>query len=404
MTGITASAENAGFNGEKKFITPSAAAHSNKYTQIQWGGDVERENSGIPIAYGDKVLLPAGDSLLAISEATGETADSVKLPGECSTEYSGALLGNTLLQPTLNGVSVINALDLTVVSSRTFDGSVASDCAMIDDMGYLTVQLDDGYELMCIDLTSEGLDTIWTYKVTDKISAPAVQGDYVIFAAGSSVYTHDYRGDSCNEIPVGKEISGAPFASQYAVFFSTMDGNAGKLRLNSDGTLEEDTLTFCEIGAAPSSPVAWNGRLYVSTADGFYIMDNLNMEVSYIISDIKNGCTPQVHYGSGPYIYTVGKYDDKWAIFSILDMDDSSEPSYSILARIEHFENGAFCASNNGSLYFRDDIGRLYSLTIVPFDVWALVIRLVVLLALLVLVFVWIKKVAKRRENLRPKY
>ena len=95
---------------------------------------------------------------------------------------------------------------------------------------------------------------------------------------------------------------------------------------------------------------------------------------------------------------------DKWAIFSILDMDDSSEPSYSILARIEHFENGAFCASNNGSLYFRDDIGRLYSLTIVPFDVWALVIRLVVLLALLVLVFVWIKKVAKRRENLRPKY
>ena len=84
-------------------------------------------------------------------------------------------------------------------------------------------------------------------------------------------------------------------------------------------------------------------------------MDNLNMEVSYIISDIKNGCTPQVHYGSGPYIYTVGKYDDKWAIFSILDMDDSSEPSYSILA-------------------------------------------------LLALVFVWIKKVAKRRENLRPKY
>ena len=29
---------------------------------------------------------------------------------------------------------------------------------------------------------------------------------------------------------------------------------------------------------------------------------------------------------------------------------------------------------------------------------------LVVLLALLVLVFIWIKKIAKRRENLRPKY
>lgn len=404
MTGITASAENAGFSGEKKYITPSAAAHSNKYTQIQWGGDVERENCGIPIAYGDKVLLPSGDSILAIKEATGETAETVALPGECSTEYSGALLGNTLLQPTLNGIAVINTLDLNVVSSRTFGGSVASDCAMIDDMGYLAVQMDDGYELMCIDLSGSELDTVWSFHVEEKPSALAVQGDYVIFAAGSSIYTHDYKTDSCSEIPVGKEIAGAPFASQYAIFFTTEDGNAGKLRLNSDGTLEEDTLTFCAIGAEPSSPVAWNGRLYISTADGFYILDNLNMEVSYIMTDIKSGCTPQVHYGSGPYIYTVGKYEDKWAIYSILDMDDSSEPSYSILARIEYFENGAFCASNNGSLYFRDDVGRLYSLTIVPENVWALIIRLVVLLALLVLVFVWIKKVAKRRENLRPKY
>lgn len=330
--------------------------------------------------------------------------DSAELPGECSTDYSGAVLGNTLLQPTLNGVVLMDLETLKVGRSRTFDGSIAADCAVIDDMGYTAVQVNDGYEFVCIDLSSDSLDTIWSMKVSEKPSAAAVQGDNVIFASGSSIFTHDYKSDSYHEVPVGKVITGTPFASQYAVFFSTEDGNAGRLRLNSDGSLEEDTLEYCKIGAEPSSPVSWNGRLYVATADGFYILDNLNMEVSYIITDVKGGCTPQVHYGSGPYIYTVGKYEGRWAVYSILDMDDSSEPSFSILALMESFENGAFCASESGSLYFLDDIGRVYDLTILPYNVWTLIIRLVVLLALLVLVFIWIKKVAKRRENLRPKY
>ncbi len=314
------------------------------------------------------------------------------------------MLGDTLLQPTADGVALIDAESLSVKAYRTFDGIISADCAIIDSMGYTAVQRDDGYEFVCIDLSADELDTIWSCKADEKPSAAAVQGDNIIFACGSSIFTHDYKSDEFHEISVGKEITGSPFATEYAVFFSTADGYAGKLRLNSDGTLEDDTLTFCKIGSLPSSPVSWNGRLYVSTADGFYILDNLNMQVTYIISDIKGGCTPKVNYGSGPYIYTVAPRDDKWAVYSILDMDDSSEPTFSILAQMENYNGGAFCASANGSLYFRDGIGRVYSLTIAPFDIWSLIIRLVVLLALLVLVFVWIKKVAKRRADLRPKY
>lgn len=404
LTGVTAGAESAGFSGENRYITASAAPVSNKYTQIQWGGDIQRDGCGIPLAYGNKVLLPAEDSLIVLNETDGAVADSMELPGECSTEYSGALIGSRLLQPTLNGLCLIDADDLKLKASRTFDGSISSDCAIIDGMGYTSVQLDDGYEFVCVDLGSETLDTLWSMELDEKPSSPAVQGDNIIIAAGSSIFTHDYKSGSSTEIPVGKEITGAPFASQYAVFFSTADGNAGKLRLNTDGTLEEDTLQFCKIGEQPSSPVSWNGRLYTATKDGFYILDNLNMEITYIITDIRGGCTPQVHYGSGPYIYTVAPREDRWAIYCILDMDDSGEPTYSILAQMDNFKGGAFCASDKGSLYFRDGIGRMYSLTAVPFNIWNLIIRLVVLLALLVLVFIWIKKIAKRRENLRPKY
>ena len=268
-----------------------------------------------------------------------------------------------------------------------------------------TYEYDDSWEFLCIDLDSEELQTVWSCEVPEKPSTAAVQGDNVIFAAGDSLYTHHYKNTSETvRIPVGKTITGSPFATEYAVFFSTEDGNAAKLRLNSDGTLEEDTLTFCRIGDSPSSPLSWNGRLYVAAADGFYVLDNLNMEVSYVLNDIKGGCTPQVHYGSGPYIYTVAPREDRWAVYCIRDMDDETEPTYAILAQMEDYSRGAFCASAAGTLYFLDAVGRVYALTIAPFDVLGLIIRLVVLLALMALVFIWFKKMADRRAALLPKY
>lgn len=275
---------------------------------------------------------------------------------------------------------------------------------MIDKLGYFAIKCDDSYEFLCVDLSSPELSTVWKYEMTDQPTAATIQGDNVIFGTGSSLIAHNYKEESITEIPLGKEIAGAPFATEYAVFFTTKDGNAGKLRLYPDGTLEEDTLIYCEIGKNPSSPLSWNGRLYISTNDGFYILDNLNMDVTHIISEIKGGCTPQVHYGSGPYIYTVAEREDRWAVYCVRDMDEESEPVTAILAQMEDYTTGAFCASANGTLYFRDGIGRVYALTVAPFDVVGLILRLVVLLALLALVFVWLKKVAKRRADLRPKY
>lgn len=289
-------------------------------------------------------------------------------------------------------------------SSRRFEGTTVSDCAMIDKLGYFAIKCDDSYEFLCVDLSSPELSTVWKYEMTNQPTAATIQGDNVIFGTGTNLIAHNYKEESFTEIPLGKEIAGAPFATEYAVFFTTKDGNAGKLRLYPDGTLEEDTLTYCEIGKNPSSPLSWNGRLYISTNDGFYILDNLNMDVTHIISEIKGGCTPQVHYGSGPYIYTVAKREDRWAVYCVRDMDEESEPVTAILAQMEDYTTGAFCASANGTLYFRDGIGRVYALTVAPFDVLGLILRLVVLLALLALVFVWLKKVAKRRADLRPKY
>lgn len=365
---------------------------------------MQRSDCGIPLTDGERLLLPTENNLLALSESTGEVISRTELPESCSQEYAGARLGTSLLQPTEHGAALINLESMTVEGSRIFDGTSASDCAIIDGLGYFAIEDNDGYEFLCVDLSTDSLDTVWSCKMSEQPSAAAVQGDYVVFGVGNTLVTHHYKEDSSVEIPLGKEISGAPFATEYAVFFCTKDGNAGKLRLNQDGTLENDTLIYCEIGDNPSSPLSWNGRLYVATDDGFYILDNLNMDINYIVSDIKGGCTPQVHYGSGPYIYTVAKYDDRWAVYCVRDMDEESAPATAILAQMEDYSSGAFCASAKGTLYFRDAIGRVYALTIAPFDILSLILRLVVLLALLALVFIWLKKVAKRRADLRPKY
>lgn len=404
LTGTVSFAQSSGFSDEKGRISASPTPHDNKYTQIQWGGDVKRETCGVPIPDGENVLLPAGNKLLCISETDGSETASVELPQNCSESYSGALSDKKLLQPMGSGIAYIDAESMTVLSSRDVGGEIASDCSVKDGLGYLAVAADGGYEFLCVDLGSDGLDTVWSARMDEQPTSAALQGDWVIWGCGGSLYTHHYKQDVMNEIPLGKTVSGAPFTTEYAVFFSTQDANAGKLRINSDGTLEEDTLTWCEVGSSPVSPVSWNGRLYVPTADGFYILDNLNMEISYIVTDIKGGCTPQVHYGNGPYIYTVAKRENKWAVYCVQDIDEKTEPTVSMLAQMEDYTNGAFCASDKGTLYFRDAFGRLYALTVAPFDVFSMILRLVVLLALLVLVFFWLKKVAKRRADIHPKY
>ncbi len=404
LSGSAVFAQSSGFSGEERMITAAAAPYDNKYTQIKWGGEETRSGCGIPITDGERLLLPAESTLLALSESTGEVTAELALPEKCSEQYAGARLGTSLLLPTLHGISFIDTESMTVRASRGFEGETVSDCAMIEKLGYLAVKYDDRFEFLCVDLSSEELSTVWSCEIAGQPTAAAVQGDYVIFGAGSSLYTHRYKDGELTEIPLGKEIAGAPFATEYAVFFTTKDGYAGKLRLNPDGTMEEDTLTCCKIGENPSSPLSWNGRLYISAEDGFYVLDNLNMEVTHILSEIKEGGTPQVHYGSGPYIYTVAKRERHWAVYCVRDMDEESAPTAVILAQMDDYSNGAFCASLKGTLYFRDGIGRVYALTAAPFDIFGLVIRIVVILALLAAVFFWLKKVAQRRENLRPRY
>lgn len=386
-------------------ISPAAAPYSNKYTMIKWGDDTKTrfEHCGIPISFGEFLLLPAADKLLFLSEEDGTEHSFVQLPQKCSENYSPDLSEKGLLLPLEKGICLINPEKREISAQRDFSGEIVTDCRIYGNYGFFGVKSGEKYSFLCVDL-SDSLKTLWETELSEQPSGGVVLGDFAVFASGSSIYTHALKSDVVNEIPTEKKITGNPFATEYALFFSTEDGYAGKLRLNEDGTAEQDTLTFCKTGEKSSSPLVWNGRLYTAAGDGFYILDSLNMEVNFRIEEIKGGCTPQAHYGSGPYIYTVAPYGEKYAVYSILDMDEEAQPTVTKMALMLGFSSGSFCASQNGTLYFRDDFGTVYALAKAPSDIFGLIVRLIVILALLALVFIWIKKLAKRREKLHPKY
>lgn len=329
---------------------------------------------------------------------------AIKLPETVCTDYSGVMLGKTLVQPTASGICTIDFTDGAVMGHKSFDGTVDSDVAIIDNMAYFSVKAGNSETFYCIDISAD-MTVLWEYTADYDITSPTVQGDNVIFGAGSKLVTVHYKDGTTNEIPLESEIIGAPFASQYAVFLTTADGNAVKLRLNDDGTMEEDTLFSCKIGTGASAPLAHNNRLYIASDTGLHILDSINMESITTLSDIKNGCDPIICRGNGNRVYTVSTYSEGgWALHSIYDPGEDSEPADEAIAGLYSFAKGKIAVSENGTMYFRDDIGRLFALTLVEYDIVTIVIKLLVLVLIIGGIFFWIRLVGKRRAANNPRY
>lgn len=397
---LTAGAAQTGFRTESALVSSAKTPYEGKYTNVQWQTD-KAESIGVPVAYGESVLLPSGSKVLRLAEENGFELAAVSLPEEVCSAYSGAMLGDVLVQPTKSGLCTIDFTSGEVTSHKSFGDSVDSDVSLIDGLAYFSVKNGDSETFCCADTSDMSLK--WQYTAQADITSATVQGDYVIFGAGNSLVSCHYTDGMVCEIPLESEVTSTPFATEYAVFFATGSSTA-KLRLNKDGTYEEDTLVLCETGENTSAPVIYDSRLYTVSDSGFHILDSLNMEITYSFADIKGGSDPVITYGTGTRIYTVGRYQERWALYSVLDAGSDIEPTYTALAGLDDFTDGRVSISAAGTMYYRDAYGRLFALTRVEYDIVGIVIKLLVLTAIIAGVFIWLRQIAKRREDLYPKY
>ncbi len=396
---MAAYAQSDGFYNENELALPVKAPYDTKYTNIQWSTS-EADTAGVPVPFGEYVFMPSGNKIRKLSEKDGSILYTAELSEKVSETCSGAACGEVLIQPARTRIFALNADNLEIKCSRTF-GEICTDAAICDGLAYFGAKTDDGYAFYCADIEKE-LSTVWEYRCESAPSSPALHRDHVVFSAGKTLVCHEKSTDGFTENDIDADMVGAPFVSEYAVFVSTADGGVIKLRLMDSGEVEDGTITRCDTAKGLTSPVVWNGRVYVSSDEGLFILDSLNMTVEQQFKEIKNGTAPLVCYGAGPRVYVTAKLSDYWCLYSINDHEELDEPKISQLAKLQNFEEGRTAVSDMGTMYFRDGIGRLFALTIAPYNVFLMILKLVLLLALIVMVFLLLRYWVKQRAQKRP--
>ncbi len=396
----TAFAESAGFAVESELVSPAKTPYDKKYVKILWN-TAENSVAGVPLSEGEFLFVPVGNKLNKLSEKDGKLVSSVEFEEKVSENFKGAILGNTLVQPTRTGICVVDTEEMSVLQFKKF-GEIVTDVAMLDNLAFFGVKTAESYAFYCVDW-SKNLDIIAEYKAENSPSSPALFNNFVVFSSGEKLVCFSTTDKNFIENQIGAKTNFV-FAGQYAIFMSGDDGFMYKLRLLYNGKVEEDSLLKCEVGGVLTAPAEADNRLYVGSTEGFFVLDGLNMEIAKKFPQMKNACAPVITLGSGLRIYTVAPVESdggKWYLYGILDSD--TEQSVNEIVKIIDFTNGKITVSDSGIMFFRDNRGQIWAITTPETDYLAIVLKIVITIAIIVFLVLIIRAWVKKHSANKPK-
>lgn len=398
MTTLTVFAESAGFAAESETAVSAQTPYDKKYVSIDWHTS-SGETVGVPVSYGEFLLVPTINKVNKLSEKDGKITAAVKFDEKVSENCKGAVVNDTLIQPTRTSLYAVSLENMSVACSKTF-GEIVTDIAIADNLVYFGYKDGGKFKFCCADF-SDDLETAWEYESDKAVTSPARIGDSVIFGAGDKLVVR--TNDGFAENSVGAEITYV-FAGKYAVFMCCSNGELRKLRLDEDGKTEEDSLMSCELGSELTAPAGIDNHIYVGSADGFFVVDGLNMEITKKFDDLKNACAPIVTVGSGVRAYTAAPHadssGDRWYLYSILDTDESQTASE--LAKIIDFTNGKISVSESGRMFFRDAKGQVWAVSATKPNMFIAVLKIIILIAIFIMVLLIVRAWAKKRQAKKP--
>ncbi|MCH5208219.1 MAG: hypothetical protein J1F04_04995 [Oscillospiraceae bacterium] len=395
----SAFAESAGFKDESTVIN-AGTPYDKSYVEIRFSTG-ESETAGVPLAYKEFLLSPAGNRIDKIDGNTGETLISAELSEKVSESLGGAITNGVLYQPARTTVFAVELENMSVKCSRQF-GEIITDIAAIDGLIYFGVRNNDGYSFICAD-AEKNLEKVWEYKSENAITSAGLFGEYIVFASGNKLICHSKTDDDFKENEIAGTITNV-YAGKYAVFMTAEGGTLYKVRLEADGTVEDGSLMSLEIGGELSAPAEKENKLFVSSTNGFYAVDALNMDVIKAYPDLKNGCDPVITTGSGfrAYVAAPVPSEGKWYLYSVLDNDDVL--TLSEIVKINDFTNGKISVSDSGVMYFRDAKGHIYALGIRENDIFTIILKIVIFIAIMVFLFLILRAWIKKHSDKTPKF
>ncbi|MDE7230143.1 MAG: hypothetical protein K2N56_06645 [Oscillospiraceae bacterium] len=395
---LAAFADSAGFAVEKERTYSVKAPYDKNHVEIRWNTD-DGENVGAPVVDGEFVLLPALNTVRKLGEKDGKRSGVAMLDEKVSPDLHGAVLNGVLVQPTRTMLYAVETDGMNVLGSRQF-GEIVTDVALLDDFAYFGAKTDGGFTFFCADYKN-GFKTIWEYACKSSVTSPALYGDMIVFGADDDLVVHRSKDNEYKVNPIGAELTNV-FAGRYAVFMTTSDGNVYKIRLETDGSAEEDTLESCMVGGELTAPAEYNNRVYVGSSDGFFILDGLNMKVLKAFPELKNSSAPLITYSTGQRAYTVARDDqlNRDVLYSILDTDDGQ--TVSEIVKIIDYTGGKCAVSASGTMYFRTADGKLWAITETQNNMFIMILKVVLTLAVIAMFIIIILAWSKKKKSKRP--
>lgn len=397
-TAATVSADTAGFASESDMVVTAQTPYDKKYVSIDWN-TTAGETVGVPLTYEEFLLLPTQNTVQKLAEKDGKVLTAAEFDEKVSENCRGAVIKDTLIQPTRTSIYAVNLDDLSICCSAGF-GEIVTDIAADDDLAYFGWRDGESFKFCCADLSND-LETLWEYPSEKPVTSAAKIGGAVVFGAGSDLVVRTEDGFSEN--PVGAEITHV-FAGEYAVFMTCSNGELRKLRLDEDGRAEEESLLICKVGSALTQPAGIDNHIYVGSEDGFFVIDGLNMEIIKCFDDMKNASAPIVTVGSGVRAYTAAPHYDKdgdrWYLYSVLDTEESCTAFE--LAKIIDFEGGKTTASKSGRMFFRDARGQVWAISGARPGLFVSILKVVLVIAIFVMALLILRAWAKKRQSKMP--
>lgn len=389
--GVGVFADSAGFADESA-VYSAGTPYDKSYVEIRFSTG-EAETAGVPLAYKEFLISPTGHEVFKIDGRTGETVLKAELSEKVSESSRGVIINDVLFQATRTQIYAVDLENMNVKLSKQF-GEITTDISAIDKFIYFGVKNDGGYSFICADYSND-FDIVWEYKSEYPVTSAGLYGDYVVFGCNDKLVAHSKTENAFAENETGGKINYV-YAGKYAVFMTADNGMLYKMRLDDRGKTEQDSLMSLNIGGELTAPAELENKLFVSSTNGFHVVDALNMEIIKSYEELKDGCAPVITTGSGfrAYVVCPVKSEGKWYLYSVLDNED--ELSLNEIVKIIDFTDGKIAVSENGTMYFRDADGKIYALAVRENDIFTIILKLVIftgIIFFLVLILrAWIKK------------
>lgn len=384
-------------NGIVNFETPRSLSEAS----LKWTADVTdgwRVSSSVIdgnyIYVATDVDFQSTDIVLKkISLSDGEIINSLTLGG--SLDYTAHLICvNGVVYVPLSG-GAIEAVDISNMSSLWKSKNISEGSQNISplcyDNGFIysgVYSYGDSGAFYCIDTNSDEHTAKWTFTDSDNPnghywSGAVISGDAVIFGSecGKLYSVNKADGTLIDTYTASSKIRSSVMLSYGKAYFTSNDGNLYVVPVNSDGTFGDATKIALSADSSTSTPVMYNGRIYVGASSGtsgmVCVIDAYTYELIYsILVEAPVQCSPLLSYSYADdtqkvYIY-VTYNNTPGGIKVIEDFYGNTEPIVSDLF-VPTGDSANYCldsivADENGNLYYHNDSGNLFAISVKEFS------------------------------------